>query len=433
MAGFLRDNVQVRVADAGFVCTLRAVSSVTIDTTVHSRPPRGFAFLLAGLSAVGPFSIDAYLPSLPEIARSLGVSELAAQQSLTAYMVPFALMALWHGAISDALGRRRVVLWGMALFGLASCVCALAESLPALLAFRALQGAVAGAGMVVGRAIVRDLFSGPEAQRLMSHVMMAFAVAPAVAPIIGGWLHHWFGWQSVFLFLALYSGVMWLCCWRLLPETLPEERRMPISPVFLARSYFQVLTSLKFLAVCGAFTLNFAAVFVYIVSAPVFLMTHLGVEETDFLWLFGPTTIGMLLGAWASSRLAWRFSGRKTAWWGYAIMGAAAAANIVMNLFVPAALPWTVLPIPFYTFGMSMSFPSLALMSLDLYPDQRGLAASCQSFVQTTGAAFTAAIVAPLLWRSTLHFAIGCAALLACGFGMFVLFISGEKREAASG
>lgn len=387
---------------------------------------RGLPFLLAGLSAVGPFSVDAYLPSLPEIAQSMEVSELAVQQTLTAYMVPFALMTLWHGAISDTLGRRRVILWGLALFAISSGVCALARSLESLLLFRAIQGLTAGTGMVVGRAVVRDLLGGAAAQRLMSHVMMAFAVAPAVAPIIGGWLHHWFGWQAVFLFLVFYAVVVWTWVYHSLPETLPVEARQPLNPAFLAQSYLGVLKSGRFLALCLTFTLNFAGIFVYIVSAPIFLMRHLGVAETDFLWLFGPTTIGMLLGAWTSGRLAGRMSPRSTVWTGYGVMFFAAMANVALNQFVPPGLPWSVAPILVYSFGMSLAFPTLTLLALDLFPAQRGLASSCQSFVQTSGAAVTAALIAPLLWASTRAFALGSLVLLVCGLLAFVGYLSLE-------
>jgi DHA1 family bicyclomycin/chloramphenicol resistance-like MFS transporter len=403
---------------------MRVVTDTLGDSTSRPAASAKLALLIAALSAVGPFAVDTYLPSLPEMARTLGVSQLAVQQSLTAYMVPFALMSLWHGAISDALGRRRVVLWGSALFGVASILCAFATSIEWLIALRALQGMVAGAGMVVGRAIVRDLLDGPEAQRMMAHVNMAFAVAPAVAPIIGGWLHHWFGWESVFWFLGAYAGGIWVFCRNLLPETLPVERRTSLRPRALLAGYVKVLGSGRFLALGVASTCNFLAIFVYIVSAPVFLMTHLGVGETDFLWLFGPTTAGMLVGAWLSGRLAHRLSGRATIWIGYGIMGTAAAANVAMNSTGAVALPWAILPFPLYTIGMSMTFPSLTLLALDLFPERRGMAASCQSFIQTTGSAVTAAVLAPLLWGATRSLALGGAALTCAGFAGFLLFRS---------
>ena len=243
-------------------------------------PPRGIAILLAALAALGPFSIDTYLPSFVDIGTSLHATPIEVQQTLTAYMLSFAIMALWHGALSDALGRRRVVLVSLALFGLASVGCAFATRIEHLWVMRALQGMSAGAGIVISRAIVRDLFDGPAAQRLMSHISMMFAIAPAIAPVIGGRLQHLFGWRSVFIFMVLMTVSLWLACWRLLPETLPQERRQPLHPAYLAKSYWTVLTSPVFLLACGGLAFNFGGFFIYVLSAPVFLMQHLGVSET---------------------------------------------------------------------------------------------------------------------------------------------------------
>ena len=180
--------------------------------------------LLAALAAVGPFSIDTYLPAFPLIAAELGATQLQVQQSLTAYMAPFALMVLWHGTLSDALGRRRVLLVAMLLYAASSVACTFAGDIHWLWLGRALQGVCAGAGMVVGRAVVRDLVEGPRAQRLMSHVMMVFGVAPAVAPIVGGLLVSVAGWRAIFALLAGLGMVLAIACWRWLPESLPPER-----------------------------------------------------------------------------------------------------------------------------------------------------------------------------------------------------------------
>ena len=392
-------------------------------------PPHGLAALLASLSAIGPFSIDAYLPSMEEIGLELHVTPIAVQQTLTAYMVPFALMTLWHGSISDALGRRRVILWGMALFGLASAACAGATSIGALLVFRALQGATAGAGMVVGRAIVRDLYHGAEAQKVMSQVTMSFAIAPAVAPVIGGWLHVWFGWRAVFVFLVLFTVTCWLLCRRMLPETLPPARRQPLHPVYLLRSYWSVLTSLPFVAACLAVTFNFSGFFIYVVSAPVFLMEYLHVSPTGFLWLFGPLTCGMATGAWLSGRLAERLSPVRTMVWSYVIMGAATGANLLYHYLRPPALPWSVLPLFFVVLGAALCYPSLTLLALDLFPAKRGLAASCQSFAQTGGAAVNA-MIAPLLWFSVRSLAVTQAVALTLGLASLVVYLRTAHRPA---
>lgn len=378
-------------------------------------PPRGIAILLAALAALGPFSIDTYLPSFHDIGESLHATPIEVQQTLTAYMLSFAVMALWHGAISDALGRRRVVLVSLALFGLASVGCVFATRIEHLWVMRALQGMSAGAGIVISRAIVRDIFDGAAAQRLMSHISMMFAIAPAIAPVIGGRLQHMFGWRSVFVFMVLMTVSLWLACWRLLPETLPAERRQPLHPAYLAKTYWTVLTSPVFLLACGALAFNFGGFFIYVLSAPVFLMRHLGVSETGFLWLFGPGMAGLLVGSWLSGRFAGRLSMRQLILRGYLLMGVAALLNVLISLWLPPGLPWSVLPIPIYTLGMSLAMPCLTLLSLDPFPAQRGLASSCQMFLQSIFNGAVAGVIAPLLWGSTQTLAFGMAGLMVLG------------------
>jgi DHA1 family bicyclomycin/chloramphenicol resistance-like MFS transporter len=378
-------------------------------------PPRGIALLLAALGALGPFSIDTYLPSFNDIGISLQATPLEVQQTLTAYLIPFAIMALWHGAISDALGRRRVLLVTLALFGLALFGCLFATRIEHLWVLRALQGMSAGAGIVISRAIVRDLFDGPAAHRLMAHITMMFALAPAIAPVIGGRLQSWFGWRSVFAFLVLMTLALWVACWRLLPETLPAQRRQTLHPGYLARTYWKVLTSPAFLLACGGLAFNFGAFFIYIMSAPVFLTRHLGVSETGFFWLFGPAMAGLMSGSWVSGRLAGKFSLRQTIVCGYWVMGSAALINIGLNLWLPPLLPWSIAPIFVYTFGMSMAIPCLTLLALDPFPNQRGLAASCQMFLQAGFNGLVAGVIAPLLWNSTRTLAFGMGVLMLIG------------------
>ncbi|MEO7600320.1 MAG: multidrug effflux MFS transporter [Opitutus sp.] len=375
----------------------------------------GLAALLAALGAVGPFSIDAYLPSMGEIGRVLQVDALTVQQTLTAYMLPFAIMTLWHGAFSDTLGRRRVILWGMGLFALASAACAFAQSIEMLLVFRALQGMTAGAGVVVGRAMVRDRFHGADAQRVMSQITLTFALAPAIAPVLGGWLEVAFGWRSVFAFLVLFAGACWLLCYRVMEETLPASRRQPFSPGYLLRTYRQVLTSRRFIALSLAATFIFSGFFIYVTSAPVFLMKHLGVPETGFLWLFGPATIGMAGGSFLSGRLAGKWTPSRTLWVAFGIMLLAVAANVIFHSLHHGMLPWSVVPLFIYVFGMALTFPTLTLLTLDIFPAQRGLAASCLSFVQMAGASIVS-ITAPWVWGSprTLAITSAGAVVLAC-------------------
>lgn len=386
-----------------------------MDNPARAQDKRGIALLLAALSALGPFSIDTYLPSFHDIADKLSASQVEVQQTLAAYLLAFAAMTLWHGAISDRFGRRRVILIALGLFGIASGGCALSTNIEQLWFWRAMQGATAGAGIIISRAIVRDLFDGAPAQRLMSQITMMFALAPAIAPVIGGWLQTFFGWRSVFAFLVLSTAALWFACWKLLPETLPPEKRQSLKPAYLGRTYWRVMSSPAFLFASAALSLNFGGFFIYVLSAPVFLMTHLGVPETGFLWLFGPAMSGLISGSWLSGHLAGKISLSRTIALGYLVMIAAAIFNVSLNQALPPALPWSVMPIFVYTIGMSLTMPCLTIMALDPFPAQRGLAASCQTFFQSSFNTLVAALIAPALWGSTLNLAFGMTGMMLIG------------------
>lgn len=389
----------------------------------------GVTFVLASLSWIGPFAIDTYLPSLPAISEAFQAPQAQVQQTVTAFLVFFAIMSLWHGAISDAYGRRRITMIALSVFMAASVGCALSKNVQALMFFRALQGATAGTGMVVGRAVVRDLFEGPAAQRLMSHVATIFTIAPVVAPVLGGWLQVWFGWRSIFFFMAALSGLILLSCFYALPETLPKESRQPLETLYLARSYWSVLTQPAFLMACGSMAFTSAGFFIYIVGAPVFLMKHLGLRETQFLWLFLPNSVGMVIGAWISGRCAGRISGNQTIFLGYAVMAFAAVGNVVYNLLSPPMLPWSFAPILIYVIGMSIAMPSLTLLTLDLFPTKRGLAASCQGFISLGFNSMVSAFVA-LAWGSALSLAVTELLMLAIGVLTVYLYMRAMKTTA---
>ncbi|QIY78825.1 multidrug effflux MFS transporter [Chromobacterium violaceum] len=382
-----------------------------------SRNHFGLAALLAALSTLGPFSIDTFLPAMRAIGDTLSASPLEMQQALTVYLFCYALMMLWHGSISDAVGRRPVVLATTLLFGLASVGCALSNTLGQLLLFRALQGLCGGAGLVVGRAIIRDRLEGAAAQRLMSQVTMLFSLSPAVAPVVGGWLFGAFGWHSIFAFMALIGFALFALCWFGLPETHPKAARQPLHPRPLLASYWRVGRTVNFQLLTAAVSFNFAGFFLYVPSAPVFLMQHLRLGPTEFLWLFGPAVSGIMFGAYLSGRMAGHFSSREVVSRAYWLMFAAALANLVYNLLAPEqTLPWAVLPLALYTTGMSLAAPSITLNLMDQFPELRGTASSLQGFCQTMVSSLVAGVVAPLAWASPLRLALVMNLLLLLGF-----------------
>lgn len=374
------------------------------------------ALLLAALATLGPFSIDTFLPAMSDIGRALDASPIQMQQALSVYLFCYGLMMLWHGAISDAVGRRPVVLVTSLLFALASIGCMLAPNLGTLLLFRALQGLCGGAGLVVGRAIIRDRFTGHDAQRMMSQVTMLFSLAPAVAPVIGGWLFGAFGWRSIFLFMALVGLGLFVASWRSLPETHGPAQRSPLHLGQLAANYLEVAKKHDFQLLALAVTFNFAGFFVYIPAAPVFLMQHLALGHNDFLWLFGPAVGGIMLGAFVSGRLAGRFSARQQVNLGYVLMFAAAAANLLQAWLLTPAVPWAVLPLGLYTVGMSIAAPSITIVLMDQFPHLRGTVSSVQGFVQTMMSTLLAGVIAPLVWGSVLEMALWMALSVTLGF-----------------
>jgi DHA1 family bicyclomycin/chloramphenicol resistance-like MFS transporter len=389
------------------------------------------AVTLAGLVMLGPFSVDTYLPSFPAIQREFAVASIELQQTLTAYLAAFAVMTLFHGALSDSFGRRPVILACLAIFVLGSIGCTFAQSFPQLLFFRGVQGLSAGVGWVVGRAIVRESFPGHDAQRLLSLITMIFGLAPALAPVIGGWLQGAFGWRAVFTFLTLYGVLQLAVCWRALPETHPREKRQPFAPAPLFRTYLMLASSPRLRLLSLAVALNFCGFFLYVASAPAVIYGLLGLTELHFPVLFVPGIAGVMLGAFLSHRMAGRVSRRHTVQTGYLVMFGAVAFNVGYHALYPAALPWTVLPYAAYAVGMALAAPSVQLLVLDLFPQNSGTASSMQGFAHALFTAFTAALIAPLLSGSGLTLALGALGLLTLGCLSWVTYRRLESRGAA--
>jgi len=378
---------------------------------------RTLALLLAGLAMFGPFSIDTIFPAFPAMGASLGADKVEMQQTISIYLLAYALMSLVHGPLSDQVGRRRVILGGLAVFTLASVGCALSRDLPTMLAFRALQGLSAGVGLIVGRAVIRDVLQGDDAQRLMSQVSMIFGIAPAVAPIIGGWILGWSAWPAIFWFLVAFSLALLLATALWLPETYPASARQVLSPRRLLRDYAAIFTNTRFqrLAAAGAF--NFAALFLYIASAPAFVIDLLRLGERQFGWFFVPMIGGMMVGAFVSGRAAGRIGARTQVNVGFACCAVAALANIAYAVAAPQlALPWAVIPTSLTAFGVALVFPILTLAILDMYPHQRGSASSLQAFTSLVVNALVAGVLSPLLSHSGHTLAIGAACFTAVGW-----------------
>jgi DHA1 family bicyclomycin/chloramphenicol resistance-like MFS transporter len=384
--------------------------------TLWRHPRWKLAFLLACLGMLGPFSIDTYLPAFTGIMHSLDATPVQMQQTLSAYLFGFAVMNLFHGALSDSFGRRPVVLVGMAVFTLASVGSALSQSIGLLVLMRALQGMSAGAGIVVSRAIIRDMFPPADAQRVMSQVTIYFGIAPAVAPMVGGFLYVHVGWHAIFWFLAVVGSVLLVANWRVLPETLHPTQRQPFHPRPLLKGYWELGSSPRFLMLALASGVPFNGMFLYVLSAPVFLGEHLKLPPQQFFWFFCLTISGIMGGAWFSGRLAGKIKPKHQIRHGFLIMLLVSLANLALNLLFEPRAWWALFPIATFAFGWALMVPVVTLMVLDLAPDRRGMASSLQACIGSVANGFVAGVISPLVMHSTV--ALATASLLMMSIGI---------------
>ncbi len=379
-------------------------------------PQWAFAILLATLGMLGPFSIDTYLPAFADIAMSLDATPVQMQQTLSAYLLGFAFMSLFHGAISDSFGRRPVVLCGLAVFTLTSIGCALSNSIGMLIFFRGVQGLSTGAGIVVSRAVIRDMFPPSQAQKVMSQVTLFFGVAPAIAPMVGGWMLVHVSWQGIFWFLTGVGVILWVAIYRLLPETLHASQRQQFHPRHLMAGYWKLGSDPRFFLLSLASGVPFNGMFLYILSAPVFLGEHLQLAPQQFFWCFLVTIGGIMCGAMVSGRLAGKIAPKRQIRHGFVIMLVIGVINLVANFFFKAHVSWALIPLGIFSFGWALMVPVVTLLVLDLHPERRGMASSLQMFVGSTANALVAGVISPLVMHSTVGLAI--ASLLMMGVGL---------------
>ncbi len=383
-------------------------------------PQWAFAILLALLGMLGPFSIDTYLPAFAGIAQSLDASPVQMQQTLSAYLFGFAFMSLFHGAISDSFGRRPVVLWGLAAFTLASVGCAMSQSIGQLIFFRAVQGLSTGAGIVVSRAVIRDMYPPSQAQKVMSQVTIFFGVAPAIAPMIGGWVLVHSNWHTIFWFLAVIGVLLWVAIFRLLPETLHIDQRQHFEVKNLMAGYWKLGSDPRFILLALASGVPFNGMFLYILSAPVFLGEHLQLLPQQFCWCFWVPIGGIMGGAMVSGRLAGKIAPKKQIRHGFVIMLVIGVINLIANLLFTAHVSWALLPLGIFSFGWALMVPVVTLLVLDLHPERRGMASSLQMFVGSTANGIVAGVISPMVMHSTVGLAAASLIMMCLGLGSWV-------------
>jgi DHA1 family bicyclomycin/chloramphenicol resistance-like MFS transporter len=376
--------------------------------------------MIAALAMIGPFTIDAVFPAFDLIGRDVRASTAAMQQVTSVYMLSFAVMSLFHGPISDAIGRKKVMAVGMIAYALASLVCMLAPSLTVLLIGRALQGFSAGAGQIVSRTIIRDLFTGPAAQKMMAQVAMIFSIAPAIAPIVGGWVIGVASWRAIFGGLVAVGVILAIMVIVGLPETHPPENRRHLNMRDVLHGLRLVLSDGPYLRLAFASMFGFSAQFIYIVGAPIIMLQLLGKGEQDFWMLFVPFVAGMILGSFVNSRLAHRVRPQRLVSVAMTALVISSLAGVVVAFVAGNHLPWVMIFPPVIAFSMSASFPILQLAMLDRFPTRRGAAASGQSFTQLLFNSLLSGVIVPIVATSMASIAVTSAVFAILGASFWI-------------
>lgn len=397
-----------------------------------SRPV--LVFLFALIPMVGSMGMDLYLPSVHAIAREFDASATEVQQSISIYMLSMAVSMLFYGALSDTFGRRRVLLCSISGYALAALLCALAPSFTMLLASRFLQGLMAGAGLVITRAMVQDVYEGAQARRMMSLVTLFFGLGPCIAPLLGGLLQTHFGWRACFYFLTGFALFLAAFVWRALPETVAPAARTPLRLASIGGNYLRAFGNLQFCAMTVGLGLMAGANSLYITSGAEFIMNILRLDAMSFGWLFIPHIGGSMLGAAAASALATRMSASRQSRVAYIGLFIGMALNVGYNLGASAPqLPWAVLPITVYSFSVALLLPIRSIQIINFFPGMKGLASSLQSFAQIFIFALLSSVLVPLLFHSGLALAVGHAARTLLGMLIWAssLFLT-KKRMAVA-
>ncbi|TDQ42795.1 DHA1 family bicyclomycin/chloramphenicol resistance-like MFS transporter [Aureibacillus halotolerans] len=319
------------------------------------------AVLLGSLAAFGPLTIDMYLPSFPTIANDLSTNASLVQVSLTACLLGLGLGQMFLGPLSDIQGRRKPLLIGIALYVVASLICAVSSSIELFIAGRFIQGFAASAGIVISRAIVRDMFSGLELTKFFALLMLLNGLAPILAPVVGGVILEFTDWNGIFYVLSAVGGIMLLIVFSSLKETLPLEKRVPSTILSTFRTFIDLLKDRQFTGYALTQGFMTGAIFAYVSGTPFVYQTIYGVSPQTFSYLFGVNGLGLMLGVFLVGRFANKYSETRILQVGLTIAGIASVTLFFTTLFQG---PLVLIAIPLFFFVSTIGLISTTSFSL---------------------------------------------------------------------
>nr|WP_245900763.1 Bcr/CflA family multidrug efflux MFS transporter [Prauserella shujinwangii] len=340
-----------------------------------------YALVLGGLTAFGPLSVDMYLPALPSMAADLGTTDATLQLTLSSFIVGLALGQLVIGPLSDALGRRRPLLVGIAIYVAASVLCAVSPSAELLIAARAVQAVGAAAGIVVARATVRDLFSGTAMTRFFSMLMLVTGLAPILAPVLGGQVLTWTSWRGVFLTLTAFGALLLAVAAFALPEPLPPHLRSPARLGRVLRTYGALLRDRAFLGYALAAGMIFAAMFSYIAGSSFVLQGVYGLSPQEYSVVFGVNGAGIVLAGQVNGRIVGRVQERTLLATGL-FMATLGSAALVIAALLGLGLPGLLPPLFLVVSSIGLIMPNSNSLALANHPRSAGSASALLGVVQ---------------------------------------------------
>ncbi|RKN55509.1 Bcr/CflA family efflux MFS transporter [Micromonospora costi] len=403
-----------------------------MPSAVSGRPPAaergrtgpGLLALLGLLTAFGPLSLDMYLPAFPEMTRDLGADQAQIQLSLTTCLIGMALGQLVTGPLSDRWGRRRPVLAGVAAYALLSLLCAVAPNAPALAAARFAQGFAGGMGVVVARAVVRDLYSGRAAAKYFSRLTLVFGIAPVAAPSIGSLVLRFGSWRLVFVTLAAIGLLLALAAaWRL-PETLPAERRSDGGLGATVRTMRSLAADRVYLGYALTQALAFAGLFAYISGSSFVFQDVFGVSDGTFSLIFGLNALALVAAGQVNARLLDR-SGPRTLLARTLVVSVVAAAGLLGGAL--AGSPWVVVAsLIVFVGSLGMVTPNSTALGLDRHPRHAGTAAALMGTIQSV----VGALAAPLVGLGGEGSAVPMAAVIAGAVALALTAVLTLTRSA---